>query len=442
MGKLGNFFFRLKIYKKQKEINKIFIGLFIFILAVALIFIQKINFYNIILLILLLILFIFLINSVFLVLDNKFELESKSLEFQSLLNSVDLGVIIYTPNFEILEFNKKAESIFELKAQEVLHKNITPELGKNPRFLLLTQIIFPSLTPLFRQLTEPNIWPQIGMISVDNPTRYFNLTLDRLFDNKKNIIGFIKIVQETTREKELLKSKNEFISVAAHQLRTPLTALSWGLETLSGMAIGEQAKEIVNEAYNTAIRGIKIVDDLLNVTKIEQGRFGYVFEITSLNEFLNVIIKTMEPVAQNYGIVLSFEPGEDVNVKIDKTKLSMAIANLIDNAIKYNIKQGRVFVKTEKMAAAPYVKITIEDTGLGISPEDLPKLFQKFYRGNNAAQINPNGSGLGLYITKNIIEQHGGKISVQSVVERGTTFTIALPLDFNLIPVRELPQEI
>lgn len=137
----------------------------------------------------------------------------------------------------------------------------------------------------------------------------------------------------------------------------------------------------------------------------------------------------MLPIAKERGVGLNFEkPKENYLVNADQQKLSIAISNLIDNAIKYNTKNGEVAVLISKLENKPFVKISVRDTGVGISQDEIQKLFNKFFRGTNAAQIAPSGSGLGLYITKNIIENHGGKINAESHPGHGSIFSFTLPL--------------
>jgi two-component system phosphate regulon sensor histidine kinase PhoR len=125
-------------------------------------------------------------------------------------------------------------------------------------------------------------------------------------------------------------------------------------------------------------------------------------------------------------------------IHADTQKLGMALSNLLDNAIKYNIKNGQVIVKVEPYPNKPYIQIVIKDTGIGIPPEGIKKLFTRFYRGENVVKEQTDGSGLGLFITKNIILRHGGNISVESTLGRGTSFYIVLPTDPSLIPPKEV----
>ena len=123
---------------------------------------------------------------------------------------------------------------------------------------------------------------------------------------------------------------------------------------------------------------------------------------------------------------------------LDPQKLGVAISNLIDNAVKYNVQNGEVIIGIERLKDKPYVQISVKDTGLGISPEAMSNLFTKFFRAENAVKSVPDGIGLGLYIAKNIIQRHGGEIRAESQVNRGTTFYFTLPTDPKLVPAKEI----
>ncbi len=361
---------------------------------------------------------------------NYHQLLAKDKELANLEKNLDTGVIIYDQNFKIISFNKAAEKIFNLKAEEITGQIITPQNLKDPNLRFLTQIIFPSLAPVVKSLSEPNQWPQINEIEIDEPSfKSFKTILNKIFDEKGNLLGFIKIIKDQTREKLLLQAKSEFISVAAHQIRTPLTAISWCFEFLLDQIKDLEQIKIIKDGYETTQRALKTVNDLLDVAKIEEGKYDYEFIETEINQFLKTVIDQFKTLAQQYQVNLYFKPlNEELKINIDPQKFGIAVANLIDNAIRYNLKNGEVEVELKKNLSNNSLQIKIKDTGIGIPKKNFDKIFDKFYRAENAIKIEPNGSGLGLYITKNIIENHNGKIIFESIENRGTTFYISLPL--------------
>lgn len=349
-------------------------------------------------------------------------------EFKAVVENIPEGVLIYDQNFNILAINKAAEDIFGVNAVEVLGNQISPEMAQKPRFRLLTEVVFPSLAPSVTAVQD-NTWPQIMDLIFDDPHREFRVTLNRVMNGLGQVVGFLKLIADRTREKELLNQQGEFLTVAAHQLRTPITALNWTLETLAQTPnLPPPAASGIQESRNLVGRGLKIINDLLEASRLEGGRFGLKKEPADIAEVIKTAVQGAAPVAAEYGVVLRSDPGKPTILPFDAERIGLVLANFIDNAIKYNSKGGFVEVSAVPESDGRSVRVSVKDNGVGIAPEDQKKLFQKFFRGGNVAQIEPNGSGLGLYIAKNIIEGHGGKIGVTSEVGRGSEFWFTLPV--------------
>lgn len=353
-------------------------------------------------------------------------------ELSSLIDYLPDGVIVYDTSFKILNFNKASQELFKLAPEEVVGRVMDPSFSKSPHLRVFIQTLFPSLAPAMSQASSTDAWPQIVDLTTDEPVLELRTTLIRLANELGSTIGFMRLVKDLTREKSLLAEKADFINVAAHQLRTPLTAMGWAMESLTKLTESspEDIKEIVREGSNIAQRALKITNDLLDVAKIEEGKFGFAYQNVDLAVLLQNLIAASTSVASHYSISLYLEPIMDapIWVYIDPEKFSNVILNLVDNAIKYNVKNGKVTVAATRLMDSPFVKITVEDTGIGIPPEDTKGMFSKLHRASNAAATEPNGSGLGLYIAKNIMEKHGGQIGFDSTLNRGSTFWITLPL--------------
>jgi signal transduction histidine kinase len=173
---------------------------------------------------------------------------------------------------------------------------------------------------------------------------------------------------------------------------------------------------------------------------MEEGHFGYDFQDTEIISFIDGIVQESQSLAKEYGIKIYFRRPEEpsIAISIDQTKLSMVFANLIDNAVKYNVGNGEVIIGLERVPGEPYVRISVKDTGVGIPADQMDKLFTKFFRAENVIRKYTEGSGLGLYIAQNIIKRHGRQIWAESEINRGTTFYFTLPTDKSLIPPKEL----
>ncbi len=371
-------------------------------------------------------------------------LKLEQYRLNSIIHDLRDGVLAYDQNFKVLIFNPAAEQIFNIKAQEVIGQSFTLKVRQGDiRFRPLLTILFPALAPVIVRRSEIGIYPQVVDIGFDEPPLELRVTTTRIVDEKGGVLGFVKLIHDRTRELALLRSKSEFITIASHQLRTPLSGLNWALESLKNVSLPKENQEIVTSALGAVKQLLKIVNDLLDVAKIEEGQFGYEFQEIDLVKFLEEALNQTKPVADRYGLKLYFEKPKEPSLKIsvDPQKLAVAISNLLDNAIKYNVPNGQVVLKLEKLEKMPYAQITIRDTGIGIPKELLPKVFTKFFRSQNASKVAVDGTGLGLYIVKNIIRRHGGKIWVESTLNRGTSFYFTLPTNPTLIPAKEIVYE-
>ncbi|PIQ36039.1 MAG: hypothetical protein COV32_03325 [Candidatus Yonathbacteria bacterium CG10_big_fil_rev_8_21_14_0_10_43_136] len=240
--------------------------------------------------------------------------------------------------------------------------------------------------------------------------------------------------------RELDKLKSDFISVAAHQLRTPLSGVKWVLKLLLDGDLGtinEDQKGMLKRGYETNEKMIQLVNDLLNVSRIENGKFGYKFE---KNDFMKLIRVLMENTvlpskARNIDVRLENRAGMIPDFMFDPEKLLIALQNIVDNAMKYTLPGGRVTIIVERQG--DYIEVKVSDTGVGIPKADIAKLFSKFFRAANVIHLQTDGSGLGLFIVKSIIMRHGGQVWVDSVEGKGTTFTIVVPVVDGLIPKDE-----
>lgn len=366
-------------------------------------------------------------------------------ELESILNNFGDTLIIYNENFEILFFNTAGEKLFMVKAADILEKIIKPEAVDNPETRLMAQVIFPTLAPIMIPRSRAGEWPQLVDLSFSSPQLELRVSTSRLQQISGQPSRFLKVIQNRTHEIALIKTKSDFVTVASHQLKTPLTHINWGLEALSGdPTLNESSKEIVGESLKASRLLSEIVENLLNTSRIEEGRFGYKFETADIAGFLNQVLGQAMSQADRAGIRLYLEkPAATLpKVFIDPQRLALAVANLLDNGIRYNVKNGEVIVRAAAVPGRPFIEITVSDTGIGVPPEETQKLFTKFFRADNVIKFQTEGTGLGLYIAKNIIEAHGGEIRVESELNRGTIFYFTLPTDQALVPQRETPSEL
>lgn len=361
-------------------------------------------------------------------------------QFKSILLTMDDALIVYDEDFRVIFFNPAAEKLFSIPAQTILGEKLEASQAERPELRLLVQVIFPSLAPVMIPRSESGAESQTMDIEFSDPELQLRVLSSRIRDERGEMLGFMKLVRNRTREITLMKSKSDFIAVASHQLRTPLTHITFALQSLvQATEMNADTKFLIENANTSAHELEAIVSDLLNVTKIEEGKFGYEFAETDIVQFLEKVLEEIVPQARALGIKIFFDrPKEELSrVYVDSQKLTMAISNLVDNALRYNVKNGEVTLTARSAKESGFVEVLVSDTGIGIPPEELPKLFQKFYRATNAQKAVTEGSGLGLYIVQNIVRAHGGKIWAESELNRGTIFHFTLSTSLDLLPKHE-----
>lgn len=250
---------------------------------------------------------------------------------------------------------------------------------------------------------------------------------------EKKIIGAVGVFRDITKEREIDREKTEFVSIASHQLRTPLGITKWYLEAIKTEDCFKSAPKTtlayLDEIDKNTERLISLVHNLLSVSHIDQKSIRNDPQKIDLRKLIESILETMNLIATTKKIKLNLviKPKSLPAVFIDPIRLREAIENLVINAIEYNIPSGNVKVVVDKKIPKMF-SISVQDTGVGLSEEDQKKLFTKFFRSESAVAQNPNGSGLGLYVVKSYIEDWDGKISVKSKKGIGSVFTITIPL--------------
>jgi len=239
------------------------------------------------------------------------------------------------------------------------------------------------------------------------------------------------VLHDVTRDKLVERMKTEFVSIAAHQLRTPLSAIKWTLRMVLDGDTGEvnaEQKELLEKTYVSNDRMISLINDLLNVSRIEEGRFLYKQELANLEDITSIIIDSSQELLKMKKIDFSYNKPEKPlpQISADREKMELAIQNLLENAVKYTPEGGKISITVSGDDANVIFKI--KDTGVGIPDSQHDRIFTKFFRGDNVIRMETEGSGLGLYTTRNIVDAHKGKIWFDSKEGEGTTFTFTIPI--------------
>lgn len=242
--------------------------------------------------------------------------------------------------------------------------------------------------------------------------------------------GFLIIIHDVTKEKLIEKMKTEFVSVAAHQLRTPLSAIKWTIRMILDGDVGEineEQRELLEQTYISNERMIRLINDLLDVSRIEEGRLLYDQKDARIEDVLESVIEASQEMLRNKNMVLEVNKKETPKVKIDKEKIGVVIQNLLENAIKYTEQGGKIKITLDNDEKNVIFKI--EDSGVGIPKSQQDRIFTKFFRAENVTRMETNGTGLGLYTTKNIVQAHKGQIWFESEENKGTTFYFTIPIN-------------
>lgn len=223
--------------------------------------------------------------------------------------------------------------------------------------------------------------------------------------------------------------KSEFVAVASHELLTPTAAMEGYLSMILDEGMGkvdDQARGYLNTVFSESKRLASLVKDLLNVSRIERGKITVNLAPLDLNAAINQVLLSLKFRAEERKIKLIYTETKMPQIKADPEKLTEVLINLLGNAIKYTPEGGQAVITTEQKNGQIFIHI--KDNGIGMKPEDAQHLFTKFFRASNSDQTNQGGTGLGLYITKNIIELMGGVIAVESQLNKGSTFTFSVPI--------------
>jgi PAS domain S-box-containing protein len=365
------------------------------------------------------------------------QLEGEQSKTELMMEAIADAVVGVNQSRQIVVFNKAAEALTGWDKQSALgiyYNNVFAL--KDPKDQELSQANDP-----FRQVIESNQQVNVDdyyLIDRNEEKIIFSIAVAPTHDGAGNINGAIGILHDISEQKALQRERNEFVSTASHEMRTPVAAVEGYLSMATNPKLAQvdaRARDYIEKAHQSALHLGKLFRDLLSVTKLEDRRLQDHISVFSLTDLLKVTVDSLAIPAQEKGLALSVEADRSAlertivaplaTVEADKDRIQEVISNLIDNAIKYT-PQGKIVTRLttdDNMAT-----VSVTDTGIGISPEDQKHLFEKFYRVNSSMTREIGGTGLGLYISRNLIEHYGGKLHVESTPGKGSTFSFTLPL--------------
>lgn len=349
------------------------------------------------------------------------ELDEERTRLEASINSLNIGFIMTDDKQAILTMNKPARQIFDIQATDTTLDTIQEKL--KDRFDIAAYL---TKTLTTRAVTE--------IKEIEHENKFLHIYMAPIILEEDTVIGSIILLEDITEQKMLTRSKDEFFSIASHELRTPLTAIKGNTALIQQYYLDKindkDFAEMVSDIHESSIRLIEIVNDFLDVSRLEQGRLQFNPEEFEIVPLIENTIKSYQVTGSRNKLYIHFEPSQESISKVfaDKDKTRQVIINLIGNGLKFTEEGG---ITLSIASSGQFVKVLVSDTGRGISSENQKLLFRKFQQAGSSLLTHDTttGTGLGLYISKLIIEGMGGKINLEKSEEgKGTTFSFLIPV--------------
>jgi len=365
-------------------------------------------------------------------LDKTRALEISNKMSEAIFSSIGEGVVVSDKHGRFIKINKQAEKLLGWKSEEVRGREVAaliPILDQNEQPVPLNK------RPLFAAMKYKRrvsvMAPDSELILRRRDGSVFPLAATAtpiLMDGK--IAGGIVVFFDISEEKAIDKAKSEFLSIASHQLKTPLTAINWYTEMLLKGDAGRLTKrqnEFVNQISAGAVRLVDLVNALLQVSRIETGHLKLSRSAVDVKKFIDACCREFEPDLRSKNLQLKIKYCRALpKIVLDQQLVQTALQNILLNAVKYTPAGGQISIECRRDGR--WLLLVFKDTGYGIPKQQQAKVFTKMFRGSNIVLVEPAGTGLGLYIAKAIINKSGGDIWFESEEGKGTSFYIKLPL--------------
>lgn len=329
-------------------------------------------------------------------------------KLKMVLDALEDGILIFDPSKRLSFINQAAKKFFEIeKESEILGKTLG-ELSEHKNL----QFLFYLLGEDIKEVTKKELELKELILEVSSIS---------LFSGEK-----IVILKNLTKEKETERLKSEFVSIVAHQLRTPLSSIRWGVEFLSKEKLQPYQKEVVERMKSSIERMFGLLEELFEVLK-ERGE-KIQFERIDFEKIVKEVISSYLPLIEQKKLKfeVKFPQRKLPKIKGDQKKLSFVVQTLLENAISYTKEGGEITLNLN--FDQNELKFSIKDTGVGIKKEEQKYIFQRFFRGSGAKKLKTEGTGIALSLAKEIVKNHGGKIWFESEEGKGSTFYFTLPL--------------
>jgi signal transduction histidine kinase len=351
--------------------------------------------------------------------------EARAAELFAVLDAGPNGIVLFDVDGRLRVASRQMEELFGARWAELSGQTFE-EVGLH-------------LAPCFDQPRGPML-DRIREVFRDRTARTVD-EIEVIFPRKRTLVratapvvsaagaylGRIFSYADVTEARALDRQRSDFLTVAAHEMRTPLTPLLMYLQTIERRALQNQPVDldVVGKARRQVTRISRLVEDLLDLSRLESRRAQLSFARVALGEVVEQVVADARAQTRNHEIV--YQPAaRELAVMGDRARLEQVLVNLLQNAVKYSPEGGRIAVRAERRSGE--ARVSVQDPGIGIPADEQKRLFQRFFRAGNASARNFGGLGIGLFVSHEIVVQHGGRFEVESEVGKGSTFTFSLPL--------------
>jgi PAS domain S-box-containing protein len=351
--------------------------------------------------------------------DREHRLSEALVRHQALFDSAIDAIITINESGSIESLNPAAERLFGYSAEAILHRHIM--------VLLPSDTEQASLRDLRRALLGLGRVREIEARRADGSTFPADVSLSEMRLGRRRVL--VAIVRDASERKRIDQMKNEFVSTVSHELRTPLTSIAGSLGLLSGGAAGQlsdTAQRLISIAHRNSQRLIRLINDILDLEKIEAGKLTFARAPVAVGDLAVEAIEANQAFAHDHGVRVVFDRiGTEANVTGDHDRLMQVVTNLLSNAVKFSPRGGEVRISVTRRE--DMIRLTVADQGPGIPTEFRPRMFTKFAQADSSDARNKGGTGLGLAVAREIVQRHGGTLSFDTEIGRGTAFHVDLP---------------
>lgn len=343
---------------------------------------------------------------------------------EAVMKSIAEGLVVVNEKGETLLMNPAAEKILGVSKENLVGKNVA-SAQKEGKVISLAQ------------QTPGKEESEITVVSEDDNTKRVIRSSTAVIQNESGqTVGMVSVLTDVTKQKELDELKNKFVSNVSHELRAPMNCIKESinllLERFAGDVNAEQQK-ILELAKRNIVRLSDLINDLLDLAKLESKEYKLKYSTFRLEGLLHQVVATFEAWAKSKKVSLDFKSTPaSIEIEADHDKIIQILTNLVSNALKFTPENGNIVIDAKLLlgdtpGAQGYVQVTVQDSGVGMTQEDIKKLFQKFVQVSSATKTTATGTGLGLAIIKEICDMHGGRVWVESEIDKGSRFMFVLP---------------